>query len=460
MLSEGGNRKGWDMSRRILLVWVIVLLGSLPVQGQVPFPSDLLPTRTALGRLGLERQWIAVVPLVNEERVLSVSMSDGLFFAQTNRANFHVYNAETGEHLWSAKIGIQTARPRPASVNSFAVYVANMNKLYSLDRKTGRTIWTHDLGTLPSSATACDENRVVVGLGTGKIYAYDLKVRRDGKATISDHPIDLWNWQTGAIIKTRPMLSTKLAAFGSNDGKVYVALSEERTMLYRIATGGPIGQGLGAFGTRLLLIPSEDRNLYGVDILTSKILWTYPSGAAITQEPLVADNDIYVVNAAGQLTLLDPSTGSPRWLNSTQGGRLVAIGSKRIYLESHDEDLFIIDRSTGQTIADPQATFGRVGLNLRPYEFAITNRDNDRLYFATSSGMVVSLREIGQTAARPLRDPKGLPFGYIPREGTETTPPPARPAALETSPSPDKAKAVLEEDKVESKDPAAPANPK
>lgn len=448
------------MSRRILPVWVIVLLGALPVQAQTPFPSDLLPSRTALARLGLERQWMAVVPLVNEERVLSVSMADGLFFAQTSRANFHVYNAETGELRWSTKIGIHTARARPASVNSFAIYVANMNKLYSLDRQTGRTIWTHDLGTLPSSATACDENRVVVGLGTGKIYAYDLKVRRDGKATISDHPIDLWNWQTGAMIETRPLLSAKLAAFGSNDGKVYVALSEERTMLYRIATGGPIGKGLGAFGTRLLLIPSEDRNLYGVDLLTSKILWTYPSGASINQEPLVADNDIYVVNAAGQLTLLDPATGSPRWITSTQGGRLVAIGAKRIYLESHDEDLFIIDRSTGQTIADPQATFGRVGLNLRRYEFGITNRENDRLYFATRSGMVISLREIGETAPRPLRDSKALPFGYIPREGAETTPPPSRPPALEPSPALEGVKAAPAEDKAPAKDPSAPADPK
>ena len=86
-------------------------------------------------------------------------------------------------------------------------------------------------------------------------------------------------------------------------------------------------------------------------------------------------------------------------------------------MESAFGDLFIVDRVTGQTVASPSATLNRYGLNLREYALGVTNRQNDRLYFGTESGLLICLREIGQTNPRLLRDPNVLPFGYIPREG-------------------------------------------
>jgi len=424
------------MSRRTVLGCVLVLLAGVPARAQIPFARDLVPTRTSLARLGLERQWMGVVPLVNDERLTSVSMAEDLIFAQTNKANFHAFNAESGKLLWSARLGIQTARARPASVNSFAVFLTNMSVLYALDRNTGRTIWSHDLGTLPSSPTACDEERVMVGLNNGKIYGFDLKVRAEGKSRISDRPIELWNWQTGGPIETRPLPALKMVAFGSDDGRVYVALSEERSMLYRIATGGAVGVGLGTYGTRLLLVPSQDRNLYGIDLFTAEVLWTYPSGEPITQEPLVAGGDIFVVTSSGRLSSIDPRTGAARWTTSTQGGRLLSIGAKRIYLESADEDLFVVDRATGQTVADPRATFERMGLNFRPYEHGLTNRQNDRIYFATTSGMILCLRELGQTRPQYLRNPKDPLFGYVPSEGATPNPNTSQPGATEPAPAP------------------------
>jgi hypothetical protein len=205
-------------------------------------------------------------------------------------------------------------------------------------------------------------------------------------------------------------------------------MASEWTSLFRIPTGGPIGEGLGAFGTRTLLIPSGDNNLYGVDILTTRVLWSFASGAPIAQEPAVADQDVYVVNTVGALSAIDPNTGEPRWTTSTQGGRLAAISATKLFLRSYNLDLFLIDRKTGRILVDPGETFLRAGLNLREYDLDVVNRFNDRLYFATSSGLLVCLREAGQPQPRLLRDPKARPFGYIPPEGIKETPPPA-PAA-------------------------------
>ena len=159
---------------------------------------------------------MAVVPLVADERVLSINMEDDLFFAQTNKANFHVFNAETGQLLWSVRLGDQTARARGASVNSFAVFATNMNRLFALDRRTGHTIWVKKLDTLPSSTTICDEDRVVIGLFNGKVYSYRLRIKEKEKdketSRVSDHPINDWNWQTSGRVETRPLLAGKIAA--------------------------------------------------------------------------------------------------------------------------------------------------------------------------------------------------------------------------------------------------------
>jgi PQQ-like domain len=154
-----------------------------------------------------------------------------------------------------------------------------------------------------------------------------------------------------------------------------------------------------------------------VDLLTSQVLWAFPSGAPISQAPLALDNDVFVVNDAGQLSSLDPATGSPRWTVSTQGGPLLAIGQKRIYLESHDRDLFIVDRASGQILVDPRATHERAGFNSRHFELGQTNRQNDRIYYGTHSGLMICLREIGQLTPHNLRDRSKPPFGTIPVEG-------------------------------------------
>ena len=59
------------MFRRLGPVWVIVgtILAGWFGKGPMPFPHDLVPPRTALERLGLERQWFGVVPLIETERL-------------------------------------------------------------------------------------------------------------------------------------------------------------------------------------------------------------------------------------------------------------------------------------------------------------------------------------------------------------------------------------------------------
>jgi len=410
------------MFRRLALAWFVALLalGGPQVRAQIPFHKDLIPSRTSLARLGLERQWLVVVPLYGSERLLQISRGQDLFFAQTSEANLHVYEVESGRLLWSVSLGVGAPHPRPISANSFAVFAASANVLSALDRGTGRTIWKVSLPDIPTSGTACDEERVMVGMMNGRIIAYSLlETTPRGDRKIRVRPKEAWSWQTGGPIHTLPLPAEHVVAFGSDDGRVYVAMNDERTMLYRFSTGGAIGNGLGAYNTRTLLIPSADHNLYAVDLWTARPIWSFPSGAPIEQAPLITDDDILVINQRGLLSLVEPKTGQARWTTSTEGGQLVSVSGDKVYLRSYNNDLYEIDRGTGRVIADPAATLQRAGLNLREFGLSFLNRYDDRCYFATQSGVVVCLHQVGLETPRLLRDPNALPFGYIPPEGIQ-----------------------------------------
>jgi outer membrane protein assembly factor BamB len=440
------------MARRFALAGIIAILAAGTAKAQMLYSRELLPTRTALARLGLEQQWMGYVGLIGAERLLSISVAGNLFFAQTNRANLHVYDAETGRELWMVNMGRRSATAQAASANSRLVFVTNATQLYAIDKQTGRFVWSADLHFLPTSATICDEQQVMVGLSNGKLASYVLYDPNDRRKVLYGEPREWWNWQTGrGALTSRPLPAQQFVAFAGQDGKLYVALSALPTdmipvMLYRIATGGEIAAPLGAYGTRTILVPSGDNNVYAVDLFEASVKWIYPSGAPVMQEPLVAGDDVYVVNTAGLFTSLDARNGTQHWTTSTHGGRLMSVSPKRVYLESYDDDLFIVDRATGQMLADPRATAQRAGLNLREYTVGLTNNLNDRLYMATPSGLIICLREMGQTQPRLLRDPKAPPFGYIPPEGAlprtggaappETTPPAGETPAPAPTPEP------------------------
>ena len=133
----------------------------------------------------------------------------------------------------------------------------------------------------------------------------------------------------------------------------------------------------------------------------------------------MADQDIYVINMPMAISAAStPVTGTPRWTVATQGGRLASISATKLYLRSYNLDLFVDrprDRSDGRRPIRDSPPCRVESPRLRPRISSIGSMTG--CIFATSSGMILALREIGQTPPRPLRDPKLLPFGYIPPEG-------------------------------------------
>ncbi len=418
------------MSRRVLMALVLVLVaiatGGSTAWAQRPFPTDLLPTQTAVSRLGLERQWYSVVPLAGvDDRVLDFTVDQGVLVVHTSGGHIHTFDSETGRYFWGSSIGHKTARAYPASVNSSQIFVTSLNELIGFDRATGRKLFDVDLEDLPSTGTGCDEELAMVGLRSGKLVAFTARDHTtDGTPRGQSPGSFAFAWQSKGMLTARPLVSEKVIAFGSADHRVYVALKAKTggttKLLYRYLTAGPISANLAAYGNRTLVIPSGDNNVYGVDLLTATTRWVVATGAPVDQEPLVFRQDVFVINAEGHVLNVDALTGELKWSTPTGCKILLAVTPSRLYLETATNELMILDRANGKIVASPRDTLERAGLNLRPFVLSFPNYYDDRLYFSTPSGLIICLREIGRTKPTTLRDPARAPFGTIPKEGLLT----------------------------------------
>jgi outer membrane protein assembly factor BamB len=433
------------MSRRLALAIIAIGLAAAPsAPAQLAFTSSTLPSRTALGRVGLEKNWYTVAPLGDvTERVLRISLAEGDLFVQTNRGLVHAYDAESGRLKWTHRLGYATAAANPVSVNSDRVFVTNSKELHCLDRATGTEVWQVRLDDHPSSPTAADEETVVVGLSNGKVSAYSIRDHSKDKPKAGySAATNLFNWKTNGKVTGRPIPADKVVAFASQDGRVYSARIDPPTLLFRFLAGGPVVASMGTLDTRTLLAPSMDYNLYALDLFTARTKWIYAAGAPIDQQPLVAGDDIFVINQRGVLASVNAATGQAHWRLDPGPGQLVSVGRDRVYVVTPDHELEIVDRHSGRLLFTAQATFERAGLNLRDYTLFLTNRFTDRLYMATPSGLILCLREAGEPDPMLLRDPKRLPFGYLPPEDAATPaaapvePPAAEAPAPEPTPQP------------------------
>ncbi len=421
---------------RGLLVAAALAVTGAPTLGQTVLSRSPLPSRASLERLGLERAWFAAVPLEPGRESLSrVGVAGDLLFAQTDLANLSAFDGESGRLLWSTNIGRPTPRALGVSLNSTLVFATAAQTLVALDRKTGRVVWIQRLDALASSPPAADEEQVSVGLTTGKLVAFNLTGDPDSRFKPREGPPGgfAFAWQTNGEITARPLLSPKVVAFGSNDGKIYAAQIDPNVLLWRTIPAGPLIGALAPAGTRSVIAASDDRNVYSYDLFTGAPNWVFPAGGPISEEPLVAGDAIYILNREGELSSVDPETGSPRWSPEARqvgGARLLAVSGTKVYLQAEYGDLIIVERQGGQLIFSARDSLERAGADLREFRLPATNFVNDRIYVATPMGLILSLRERGALQPRPIRDPNAPAFGTIPGEETTTPPEPDADAGI------------------------------
>ncbi|WP_161602144.1 outer membrane protein assembly factor BamB family protein [Tautonia marina] len=351
------------MIRRLALAWAALgtLALAVTADGQPIETHRILPDRTALGRVGLERSWFATVPLQSGlEQVdhLSLTTDGTQIFAQTTEANLYCYDSETGRMLWKANLGPASGLAQDVGTNSTLAFATNGNYIFALDRATGRQVWVERMEANASSPIVATDELVFIGEDNGKLLAFSLKPAEDPrfqKETGAPGGF-AWNFSTNGPITAEPVATQFVVAFASTGGKLYVTRYDPPSILHRSQDIGPLTASMGTYGSgpeSLLVVPSMNRNLYGINLFTGEQKWVFSTRSPISAQPLVGGGDVTITRRVPERrtqTIIgtDLKPYEQEYTEVVEQDEVLPM-PPTVYVLSDDGDLYAVNPDTGES---------------------------------------------------------------------------------------------------------------
>lgn len=372
------------MSRSIVGLAVVVLSGvGLSAEAARPL-TNVVPQETAQ-RFGLERAWATHIDLDRSRgRVVGIRLEAGLILAQTNQAMVHVLDAESRETLWISRVGRPGAVTTAPAANDKYVTSTNGGEVYLFDRRTGRVLWVRKLQSVPIAGPAISGDRVYVPLVSGMVSSFRLPKpgldETPGEQALRDNALNY----TGKGVTFSPPIVTKYnVAWGTDAGNVYGVTTDQMLAIFRFKARGAV-TGL-MYRSPHIYAASRDGYVYALREAKGTARWQFSIGSPISETPMATEDGVYAIPETGGLYKLDPATGEELWM--VRGiFQFVSASPNRLYTADSSGRLVILDAKSGR----------RVGIiSTETLDIKLFNRDNDRIYLATSTGLIQCLHEIG-----------------------------------------------------------------
>ena len=340
----------------------------------------------------------------------------------------HVSLSAQLSHSWSVNIGSGNARR--LRLSSEPVIVGD--RIFTLDSSAGasafdaggRRLWQVDLSPSQEAANevtggglAYDDGTLVATTGFGEVIALDPE---SGDVR--------WRHRLDAPVSSAPTISDGLVVtVGRDDMAVGLSLGDGRIQWRQFGAGdssGILGGGSPAIADQLVVLPFASGEVIAVLAETGVSVWssTVSGGrrglsrsriGAISGDPVVGPESIFVGNQAGKLVSLESRTGLINWSvdDGTFGpvwpaGNAVFVVTDRANLKS----LSSTDGSERWSVqlpefADPEDRDGvyvHFGPVLAGGRLMVAGSDGFLRSFDPGTGELLSSMELpGQAASRP-----------------------------------------------------------
>ena len=154
--------------------------------------------------------------------------------------------------------------------------------------------------------------------------------------------------------------------------------------------------------------------LFRSDTRSGRMAWQFTTGHIIKKDPIVVNDDLFVIPEYGRLYRVNAATGERLW-NKPDITQVLTATPARLYTVDNRGHLRVLDRKTGDTIGS---------LPLQSFPLKVVNSVTDRLYFGTESGLVLAVREEGAEFPTFYRRPELQPMapGQAPKRSQKPAP--------------------------------------
>jgi outer membrane protein assembly factor BamB len=349
---------------------------------------DLDAFARPLGAQGARRkaqEWINLWKLrtksEHEPEVNEIVVPDVTLIATSSRGIVQCLNGETGETRWTVQVGSTRHPTTRAAVNENHVAVINGTTLYLLQRSDGRIVWERSLGHSPGAGPALSEELVFVPMVSGMIEAYFIDEPRRPAATFH---------ATGRCI-VQPTVFRDSVAWPTDKGNLYVGNAHMPGIRFRVTANdvihaAPTFRAGSSLYPELVIFASADGNVYAAETNKGAIVYRFSTGESISQTPVVVKDHVYIVTDEGTFFALNANDGQELWW--TAGMKtFVSANFDRVYCLDLNDRLVAFDAKTGSLLGATDV--GNVS-------YVFVNTESDRIYLATTRGVVQGLRESRQ----------------------------------------------------------------
>ena len=366
--------------------------------------SPELPTSRLLSRYGLERAWWSQGTLnPKRDKVKHMVVDEENVYLQASNGVVTAFNADSGKQLWAVQLGNRDEPMFPGVSNERHLLVVNGMTLYCMERFSGRMAWELQLPAMPSVGPSVDDEHVYIGTLDGSMYSFEIRKIKElsRKSLLPSWSFQAirWRYKTSREI-TSPAYSTgRTVNFASRDGSLYAVSSTERDLTWQFETNAPITAPFATTDTSLVLA-SEDFYVYCLDRNNGLVRWEFASGFPIRKAPRVIGSDLYILPDRGGMFSLSLANGAEKW-HRPGITNFLAASKSRLYGTDPTGNIVILNRVNGRPLGT---------LSLRSFDVRLENERTDRLYLATTSGLIVCLREQGSEFALYHRYPERSPI--------------------------------------------------
>lgn len=232
-------------------------------------------------------------PLIDGDRIYLGEMFRGNRLVALDRRTMDV--------LWTARSGDLVARPVLTEDRIFTV--SSVGLVIARDLQ-GVEMWRTDLETRVVANPIVLEGSLLVVASHGKLYALDP--RAGGiKATREPDSGPIW----GDPLIRRGVPST--AIYATLEGQV-IEVDESLEIVQQRSFPSRFYEGPSADGDHLFLAGHEG-TIWGYDWVETRILWRSELPGSVRTVPAFGQGFVAVADLAGNLYVLDRSTGSINW---------------------------------------------------------------------------------------------------------------------------------------------------
>lgn len=162
-----------------------------------------------------------------------------------------------------------------------------------------------------------------------------------------------WTFETAGPIRSSPAIFGKLVLVGSDDHNLYAVDATTGTRPWRFPTDGPISSSPALDPGNIAYVGSEDGNLYALTGLHGEERWRFSTQGLVQSSPAVVDGVAYVGSTDGRLYAIETAEGGELWRFPAEGSvgairSSPAVAGGVVYFGSADHHVYAVDALTGE----------------------------------------------------------------------------------------------------------------